>query len=134
MKTLTSELNIKYDIKVKKIKDLAFKNFNTIFVLVPKTSDPIHRFTDKNMTILEEMSGQLNPDGVYIVENYIINKTFTSVTSSNKEQTFKIDANGDREMDFELLTFDRSLGKGLDCPCKILNENLGTPHIYNTSV
>ena len=34
-----------------------------------------------------------------------LNKMFSSVSSGNEKQRFKIDDTGDREMDFELLSF-----------------------------
>ena len=38
----------------------------------------------------------------------IKNKMFNSVSSGNEKQCFKIDENGDREMDFEILSFGTS--------------------------
>ena len=38
----------------------------------------------------------------------IKNKMFNSVSSGNEKQCFKVDENGDREMDFELLSFGMS--------------------------
>ena len=40
-----------------------------------------------------------------LADEYIYNQEFSSVSSSNKREKFKIDQNGDREMDFEFLTF-----------------------------
>lgn len=40
-----------------------------------------------------------------LADEYIYNQEFSSVSSSNKRERFKIDQNGDREMDFEFLTF-----------------------------
>ena len=40
-----------------------------------------------------------------LADEYIFNQEFSSVSSSNKRERFKIDQNGDREMDFEFLTF-----------------------------